>query len=306
MTITNLQRRLLLAMAALFISAFSLQAQWIHNAGPNYLTTLNDRVGIGTSSPFSPLHVKFTSNFPAAVPAASVITLEAIKVGAAAGTGRYQLTTNSNGSFYLRDALSLQNRLYVKPDGNVGIGTDNPGAKLTVMSGSQPLTSRMQAPASSYSYNTILLTEGGQWETNKVLAVRSASTVGGQAQDQFVVFGDGKVHVSGGLNIDDPFCSPSYRLSVNGKARFKQAEVTANGWCDYVFEEDYELRNLKDLEKFIDENHHLPEIPTTEQVEADGINIADMDARLLKKIEELTLYVIELNKEIEQLKANEH
>ena len=72
---------------------------------------------------------------------------------------------------------------------------------------------------------------------------------------------------------------------------------------DYVFDDDYELCSLTEVEKYINENHHLPEVPSEAEVKNNGFNLAEMDALLLKKIEELTLYMIEMKKENEELKS---
>lgn len=72
-----------------------------------------------------------------------------------------------------------------------------------------------------------------------------------------------------------------------------------NGWADYVFENDYNLMPLPELEKFITTYKHLPEIPTAEEVVKNGLELKEMNALLLKKVEELTLYLIDINKEIQ-------
>jgi hypothetical protein len=71
---------------------------------------------------------------------------------------------------------------------------------------------------------------------------------------------------------------------------------------DYVFEKDYKLRSLKEVEAYITNNRHLPEVPSAESIENKGANLVDMNLTLLKKVEELTLYVIQQQKEIEALK----
>lgn len=76
-------------------------------------------------------------------------------------------------------------------------------------------------------------------------------------------------------------------------------------WYDHVFNEDYDLMPLTEVEEFIQENKHLPTIPSQEDVNREGVNLVEMDGLLLKKVEELTLYVIELQKQIEILKANQ-
>jgi hypothetical protein len=78
------------------------------------------------------------------------------------------------------------------------------------------------------------------------------------------------------------------------------------GWADYVFDKKYYLRPLDEVEKFIQQNHHLPDLPSASTVAKEGIDVAEMQSKLLSKIEELTLYVIELKKEVEILKKNKN
>jgi|OM-RGC.v1.014967236 hypothetical protein len=103
-------------------------------------------------------------------------------------------------------------------------------------------------------------------------------------------------------------------MSVNGDFESKKIKVTATPGSvpDYVFKPDYELRSLPELESYIKANSHLPNVPSAKEVEANGQDVGDMQLKLLEKIEELTLYMIEQNKEmtklrqeIEELKANQ-
>jgi uncharacterized coiled-coil protein SlyX len=79
----------------------------------------------------------------------------------------------------------------------------------------------------------------------------------------------------------------------------RKVRVDQSTWADYVFNSDYKLRPLHEVETFIQQNNHLPEVPSTKEVEENGIDLGDNQATLLKKIEELTLYVIEQNKKME-------
>ena len=88
-----------------------------------------------------------------------------------------------------------------------------------------------------------------------------------------------------------------FLLAVAGSIRASEIKVDALPWPDYVFASDYDLRSLEDIENFIDENQHLPEIPSASEVAKDGFNVGEMNAKLLQKIEELTLYMIEQNKQ---------
>ena len=97
--------------------------------------------------------------------------------------------------------------------------------------------------------------------------------------------------------------TPSEKLEVNGTIRSKEVKVEASGWPDYVFEEDYNLRSLKETEAYIKENKHLPEIPSANEIEANGVQLGEMNMLLLKKIEEMTLHQIEMMKQIKQLQS---
>jgi hypothetical protein len=106
-------------------------------------------------------------------------------------------------------------------------------------------------------------------------------------------------------NIGIGTTNPTYPLTVNGTIRSKKV-IVDTGWSDFVFEDDYSLMPLHQLDKFIEKNNHLPEMPTAKEVEANGISLGEMDAKLLQKIEELTLYTIEQQKMIDKLvKDNE-
>jgi hypothetical protein len=188
--------------------------------------------------------------------------------------------------------------------GNVGIGTTDPQEKLHV-SGNVVTSSELilvrgggkgahgastgTYPVSayeSYGWNfTIQNVNGnGQWSvgnssrTTKFLTVKENGNVGI------------------GTTL------PQSLLAVNGKITAKEVEVTLTGWADFVFNKDFALISLEDLEKYINENKHLPDVPSEKEVLENGLNLGENNAVLLQKIEELTLYVIELNKENKELK----
>ena len=93
-----------------------------------------------------------------------------------------------------------------------------------------------------------------------------------------------------------------YRLAVKGAIRADRVKVYTT-WADFVFEKEYKLPTLEEVESHIKEKGHLKDIPSAKEVEENGIELGEMNKRLLQKVEELTLYVIELNKEVKQLKA---
>lgn len=93
-------------------------------------------------------------------------------------------------------------------------------------------------------------------------------------------------------------------VKIDGKLYAKEIEVKTNVWADYVFKPNYNLMSLTDLERFIKANNHLPDVPSTSEVKDKGINLADMNAKLLQKVEELTLYIIKQQKQIDELSQN--
>ncbi|SDN34840.1 hypothetical protein SAMN05421820_107147 [Pedobacter steynii] len=107
---------------------------------------------------------------------------------------------------------------------------------------------------------------------------------------------DGKV----GIGTED---TKGYKLAVAGNMIAESIKVQlSTAWPDYVFAKSYTLPALSETEKFINENGHLPGVPTASEVKANGIDVGEMNAKLLQKIEELTLHLIRQQKEIDQLK----
>ena len=129
---------------------------------------------------------------------------------------------------------------------------------------------------------------------------------GPQLQDMMSLHNTGKL-VIGDITMQTP---GNYKLYVEGGVLTEKVKVAIKNsadWSDYVFAPDYQLRTLPEVEHFIKTNKHLPNVPSAEEVVNNGIDLAKMDAKLLEKIEELTLYIIELNKRQNKLeKENEN
>lgn len=215
--------------------------------------------------------------------------------------------------------------------GNVGIGTTTPGAPL-VVNGNARVTSRLSVGSDADgppfeqiyiagSNPTIGFNDASQGFNQKLWEVivnggrfRILSVIDGYGgiQEAFVItrsglninttsFPNGNV----GVGTSD---TKGYKFAVNGDAIFTKIKVKEFGnWPDYVFNKDYQLLTLAELEKFIQQNKHLPGIPPATEVQQKGLDLGDNQAALLKKIEELTLYIIEQNKRMENLekKLNE-
>ena len=106
-----------------------------------------------------------------------------------------------------------------------------------------------------------------------------------------------------GISVGIGTSNPQSLFSVNGEITATKLTVTSGGWSDYVFNKTYKLRPLNELESYINANKHLPDMPSAREVAEKGINVGENQAALLRKIEELTLYVIEQKKQIDLLMA---
>lgn len=185
--------------------------------------------------------------------------------------------------------------------GNTGIGTISPSSALQLvgefrLGGNTAYTDLLIQPTTPLT--------GYNQTTNFTPATIPGSGIARTALHL-------KSQVSGGSNIIDllvdgnvgiGLTNPTEKLEVNGKIRAKEIKVETSGWPDYVFSPSYKKMPLAELEKFIQKNGHLPEIPSAKEVELNGVELGEMNKLLLKKIEELTLHLIEQGKEIEALK----
>lgn len=123
-------------------------------------------------------------------------------------------------------------------------------------------------------------------------------------KDVFVVFPNGMTQI-GAAKPKTGGQAANAMLSVDGLILAKEIKVAiaATHWADFVFEKDYKLIPLKEVEQYVNINKHLPGIPSATEVESNGVNLGESNTLLLQKIEELTLYLIEQNKRIEKLET---
>jgi hypothetical protein len=124
--------------------------------------------------------------------------------------------------------------------------------------------------------------------------------------------GDGSVGISTGTNsstkqltvlangnVGIGTTTPQDKLAVNGNIVAQKVKVTQTGWPDFVFDKNYPLPSLAEVEQFIQRERHLADIPSAEDIAKTGADLGDTQAALLKKVEELTLYIIEDHKQME-------
>jgi len=138
------------------------------------------------------------------------------------------------------------------------------------------------------------------WKNSSINFYRGLSEIGG-----FITFSTFdntermRINPSGDVGIGTT--TPKEKLSVNGKIRAHEVKVEIAYWPDYVFEEGYNVGTLKGLESYIKANKHLPDMPTAKEIEANGLELGEMVKMQQKKMEELTLHLIEKDKQIDIL-----
>nr|WP_315026469.1 cell wall anchor protein [uncultured Chryseobacterium sp.] len=224
------------------------------------------------------------------------------------GNKRHQLNFNDGGIFY-RNALSSDPQwgswgklLLQSGDGKVRIGTNDPDTNSAAL-------------LRVYDQNSVMMEVTNSYGTFQIAKSSCNGCYGGMPGDTVlrnlgsshnIIIAQPNDNNDGNsfVGFQDATRGIWIKFLNNGIAKFdgkihaKEVEVKANVWADYVFNKDYQLKSLEEVEKHITEKGHLPNIPSASEVIEKGINVADMDAKLLEKIEELTLYSIDQNKQL--------
>ena len=216
------------------------------------------------------------------VPAVALMALTALPAGAQSAWPGYP----SNGA------------ISVTGGGNVGMGTATPGWPLSVRSVQPAQLELIGTGTGTNGYTQMFFTGTGRgWQ----MGVGNSTETYFGVPNKFYVYdgGSGSMRIATDTlgNVGIGTTNPQYRLAVNGTIGAKDVIVTNSGWADYVFQPGYRVRPLSEVSAFIEKHRHLPDIPSEAQVKEKGVSVGEMQAKLLAKIEELTLHLIEPEKE---------
>lgn len=303
------------AFASCFLSFLLVSQSLSAQNSPTWPCCSN--VGIGTTTPGYPLQVVSSTANPAFFQAnttgnASIAFANStaqVNLGVGSATPHPYIWSNS-GSFFIGNDGSPA--FFVKGMGatsNVGINTTNPTFNLDV-NGSLHTSSILVANAVN---NGIAVWVSGQSGSDANLVIQ------GNNQQAFWLTGtSGMLRIgnnggtepsTGVLNIDmygnsafggNP--SSNYKLNVWGNLRANEVVVNTTG-ADFVFDSSYRLPSLRQVENYIHANHHLPDIAPASQMQEEGVRLGDNQTLLLKKVEELTLYIIQQDKKMAEMQA---
>lgn len=307
--------------------------QWTSNG--NVISTTQN-VGIGTTSPVFDLDVNGTIRSKNIfLPSTSQLSMALADNFTYSGRrmGHYAFTWmpdswSSGGPTLWQSAYGGikfftegQFRMGINSSGNVGIGTEAPlhkldvrgnlrAANLVLLSGSQ-ISMNLDDNLTYQGYkigNYSFAWMPDSWHSGSNTLWQS-----GYGGVKFFTAGQFRMGINFSGNVGIGTETPTHKLDVNGNIRGEnfyangtvfanEVKVETTKWSDFVFDEDYKLLPLEEVKAHIEEHKHLPDVPSEKQVLEEGINVAEMQVKLLQKIEELTLYVLQQdakNKELE-------
>jgi hypothetical protein len=209
-------------------------------------------------------------------------------------------------------------RMRIDANGNVGIGTSTPQLKLHIAIDGSSTTSYPSISTSDIglmlqnknstnnNLNILSFGDASAWGVAHIGTITNHTNHSGKLFFATRPAGSGptqRLLIDENGNVGIGTTNPNQKLTVNGTIYGKEVKVDLSvPGPDYVFDKDYQLTSLEDIKTYIDQHKHLPEVPSAAAMEANGINLGEMNMLLLKKVEELTLYMIEQNKEITMLK----
>lgn len=246
------------------------------------------------------------------------------------GFGHKIYNDDYNGKTYLKfaarhNALTWTDMMTLTSEGRVGIGTDAPGVKLELFDASTNLT-LLKLRNNNWACNQTTAIEfwngsNKAFATSKIVSQMDGCGSDGEAlifetqtagatvtTPKLTIKNNGTILIPGQtrIGLQKPVTGTTHAdamLSVDGKIISKSMYVTQQNWADFVFDKDYALPKLYEVEAYYKANKHLPLIPSEQDVKENGIDVGEMNKLLLQKIEEITILMVQQQREIDALKA---
>ncbi|GAA3774456.1 hypothetical protein [Flavobacterium ginsengiterrae] len=200
------------------------------------------------------------------------------------------MVTESSFSIYNWSDNQQIPYFHISSTGNVGIGTYQPNVPLTVYGVSNFFPARIGS---------------GDSRSLEISNTPNSTTFISNQYPVFLKTGSGdQPLILSAARVGIGTANPSSMLTVAGNIASREVKVTVDAGADFVFDRNYDLPTLESVDKFIKENKHLPEIASAEEMKKNGINLSEMNIKLLQKIEEMTLYLIEIKKQNDVLRKD--
>ncbi|MEO6832429.1 MAG: hypothetical protein ABI378_08400 [Chitinophagaceae bacterium] len=256
-------KRTIIAIAVFLVYNNSANAQWAPGINPGQTVT-SDNVGIGQTNPTANLQIDNANYRQDPFMSGSLTTIPPIPA------------LRINNDYWVGDYTSPAPSNVVEISHTTTYGPGSTSAPIP------------------YFY----IDGGGEVGIGTATPTKALDVVGDIA-------GSGDASIGGNLRVGPMQAINSYagyRLSVDGDIICRKEVVQITDWADYVFNANYELRTIPQLDNYIQANHHLPDIPTSAEVSNSGVDLGANQVKLLQKVEELTLYIIQLQKQIDDMK----
>lgn len=291
--------RIKITVVLLIVSVASLNAQTWSGSTPGNIYYNQGNVTIGAStSNLANLHI---GKQEAAAGTSGEVQRLSIQPYLHTG-GPWIFKSRDTPSFAFLDILyGTGTYMTVNSSGNIGIGATMPAFKFHIK-GSNTNSEGMTLGTTTTGNFALTSADGGAYGLFGGVSGTGRAWLQAGRYDTNTAY-DIALQSSGGNVLIGKFsqANPAYRLDVNGAIRSNEIVVNTDG-ADFVFDAGYELRDLREVEQYIKENKHLPDIASADEMKKNGLELGKMDMKLLQKVEELTLYMITLQKEMNEMK----